>query len=307
MTRTVAWGALALALALATSCAQQRSATTAEFTATEREPERGRVLRRTLRADQSHEYLLYVPARAAPGGPIFVTVHGISRNVEEHATLFAPLAEEHQAVLIAPYFTRDRDDDYQQLSKGRAGRRADVTLDAIIKEVATATGANGQRFYLFGFSGGAQFSHRYVLAHPERVIAAAIGAAGWYTFPDDRKPYPYGLGPSAERSGLRFDAARFLRVPITVLVGKDDIEGGESLRRNPTVDEQQGTTRLERARRWVEAMNQAARQRGLTPHVTLQEVPGIEHSFREFMRDGELGERVFTALFGSSSSVGVKP
>ena len=65
------------------------------------------------------------------------------------------------------------------------------------------TGAAAGPFYLFGFSGGAQFAHRYVLAHPDRVAAAGIGAAGWYTFPDSATPYPYGLGRGAGQQPLR--------------------------------------------------------------------------------------------------------
>ena len=305
--RQLLWIALAAALVPGTACvdASPRS-TAAPVTVESGQLTRGRILHRVLRKDPSQEYLLYVPTNAGRAAPILVTVHGNSRNVEEHATLFAPHAEEHDVVLVAPYFTPERNAGYQRLGKGRAGRRADLTLDEIVDEVAMATGAEGRKFRLFGFSGGAQFAHRYVLAHPDRVISAAIGAAGWYTFPDDRTPYPYGLGPSTDRDGLRFDPDRFLRVPIAVFVGEEDTAGGESLRRNPQVDRQQGTTRLERARRWAAAMNRAARERGLPPRASCREVAGIEHSFRQFMKDGNLGERVFAALF-EASSLGANP
>ena len=273
----------------------------------EHDPARGTILRRALRTDPGQEFLLYVPKRAARGASIVVTVHGVSRNVQEHAELFAPFAEEQGVVLIAPSFTPERNEGYQRLSEEGAAQRADRALDAIVDEVAAATGADGSRFRLFGFSGGAQFAHRYVLAHPERVISAAIGAAGWYTFPDSRTPYPYGLGASPERGKLRFDPGRFLRVPIAVFVGVADTTGGENFRRDELVDAQQGTTRRERAKRWVDAMNRAARQRRLAPSASYHEVAGIEHSFRQFMTEGNLGERVFTALFGSSSQAGANP
>ena len=48
----------------------------------------GQVLRRTLRSNSSQAYFLYVPEELAPNAPLFVTVHGISHNAEEHATLF---------------------------------------------------------------------------------------------------------------------------------------------------------------------------------------------------------------------------
>jgi poly(3-hydroxybutyrate) depolymerase len=304
--RCLLWIALIAALDGDRACLEASSRPSAPLAVANGLP-RGQVLHRSLRTDARQEYLVYVPPRAGRGAPILVTVHGISRNVDEHANLFAPYAEAHGVVLVAPLFTSARNPGYQRLSETSDGMRADLVLDSVVDEVAAATGADGRRFHLFGFSGGAQFAHRYTLAHPERVISAAIGAAGWYTFPDDRTPYPYGLGPSAERPHVRFDAGRFLRVPITVFVGIDDTTRGENLRRNPQVDRQQGTTRLERARRWVGAMNRAARRRGLPPPASCHEVAGIEHSFRQFMKQGDLGDRVFAALFGPSSSTGAPP
>lgn len=255
------------------------------------------VLRRTLRADTSQEYLLYVPGSGGDSAPVFVAVHGISRNFEEHANLLAPYAERYGAVLVAPVFTRAGHDDYQRLGRVGRGPRADLALEAILEEVRTLTGAQVEKFYLFGFSGGAQFAHRYALAHPERVARAVVAASGWYTFPDRVVPYPYGLGASAELPAVRFDPKSFLRVPILVVVGEADIES-ESLRRNPGVDRQQGETRRERAERWTEAMRHAAVSGGYEPRVTCVQVPGIRHSFRQFMEEGRLGERVFGFMFG---------
>jgi poly(3-hydroxybutyrate) depolymerase len=258
---------------------------------------RGRVVRRMLRAGSKQEYLLYIPGMGGKDAPVFVTVHGISRNFVEHATLFAPFAERYGVVLVAPIFAKDTHDDYQRLWHEGSGRRADSTLDAVLAEVDTLTGAHTNQFYITGFSGGAQFAHRYTMVHPERILAAVINSAGWYTFPDSEVAYPYGICPSPELKGVRFRPRAFLRVPITVFVGGADT-GSVNLRQNPEVDAQQGKTRRERAHRWVAAMQRAARERGEKPLVTLETVPGIGHSFREFMEHGDLGDRVFTAMFG---------
>jgi pimeloyl-ACP methyl ester carboxylesterase len=255
------------------------------------------ILRRALRANPAQEYFLYIPSRGARGAPLFVAVHGISRNAKEHATLFAPYAEKHGVVLLAPYFTERQHGDYQRLGRAGHGPRADLALDGMVAEVAELTGASVERLYLFGFSGGAQFAHRYAMAHPERVARAVVGAAGWYTFPDPQTPYPYGIGPDPDLANVRFEPDKFLRVPIAVMVGEKDVTD-ENLRRNPEVDRQQGVTRLERARNWVEAMREAAAARRLEPLVTYESVPGIRHSFNQFMMEGELGDRVFLALFG---------
>ena len=296
------WGLALLAFLAPGAACSTDSPRSDAVSAAAQVPARGQILRRTLRTDPSQEYLMYLPAHSGPGTAIFVTVHGISRNVEEHAELFAPWAEEHGVVLVAPRFTEQRNPGYQRLDAEGPGLRADLALNAILKDVAATTGADDRRFYLFGYSGGAQFAHRYALAHPERVIRAVIGAAGWYTFPDEHTPYPYGLGPSAERPAVPFDPDRFLRVPFTVIVGGEDTEGGESLRRNEFVDHQQGTTRRERGRKWVAAMNDAARKRGLPPPASYEEAAGVRHSFRQFMQEGDLGDRVFGVMFGSAQA-----
>ena len=264
---------------------------------------RQQILHRALHADSSQHYLLCVPGDGGRGAPILVTTHGISRNVEEHAALLAPYAGKHGAVLVAPYFPEEEFGDYQRLGRAGRGRRADLALDSILAEVESLTGAPAARFYLFGFSGGAQFAHRFAMAHPDRVAGAAFGAAGWYAFPDSATAYPYGIGsaPEGGLAAVRFEPEKFLRVPMTVFVGAADT-GSKNVRRNETVDRQQGTTRLERAQRWTAAMRRAAEARGLEPRVTCVTVPGIGHSFRQFMQEGALGDRVCDALFGSSRS-----
>ena len=253
------------------------------------------VVRRALRTDPTQEYLLYVPGRGGEGAPLFVAAHGISRNAEEHATLFAPFAEQRGVVLVAPCFDPDTHDDYQRLGRDGRGRRADHALDAILDEVRSLTGARGGKVLLFGFSGGAQFAHRYTMLHPDRVERAVVAAAGWYTFPDSSIPYPYGIAPDAGLEGARFEPRSFLRVPITVLVGQADT-GSTNLRQNAQVDRQQGTTRVARARNWAEAMRRAAIASGQEPLVKFESVPAIKHSFKQFMLEGGLGDKVFAAL-----------
>ncbi len=260
-------------------------------------PKVSRVLRRELRADPLQSYFLYVPTRGGHGAPVFVSVHGISRNARRHARLFAPYCEKYGVVLVAPQFSAEQHPDYQRLGRQGRGDRADLALDAILAEVAAATGAAASQIHLFGYSGGAQFAQRYTLAHPHRVRGAVLASAGWYTFPDAKRRFPYGLRPTRGLSGVRFDPEEFLSVPVTVLVGSG--QGTErGVRRHARLDAQQGTTRVERARNWVAAMQEAARSYRVEPRVRLEE--GVERgrTFRLAMTEGGLGDRVFAALFG---------
>jgi dienelactone hydrolase len=256
---------------------------------------RGRVLLRALRSDPTQAYLLQIPPTGAVDAPVFVSVHGVSRNAHEQARVFSERCSEQGIVLVVPIFTAGQHPDYQRLGRRGRGVRADRLLDRCLAEIVSLTGADVTQFYLFGYSGGAQFAHRYVMAHPHRVVRAVVGAAGWYTFPDHRQRYPYGIRPSRSVPDLNFNPERFLRVPIDVLIGREDTRSS-NLRRTKRLEAQQGANRLERARNWVAAMREGAGMYGLPPATTLTEVDGTDHSFSRFCRRGGLVERVFASM-----------
>jgi poly(3-hydroxybutyrate) depolymerase len=266
-------------------------------------PEHKRLQRRVLLADPGQEYLVYVPKTAGEKAPLVVSVHGMSRNADQHARLLSTCSEAYGAVLVAPVFSAEQHPDYQRLGRLGRGKRADLALNMIVAEVALKTGAAADQFYLFGYSGGAQFAHRYAMANPHRVAGAVIAAAGWYTFPDATRRFPYGTRMTKNLPTVRFDAEEFLSVPMTVMVGaNDDTQSG--LRRTDRLDRQQGVTRIERARRWVEAMKQSAIAHHLESRVSYEELENCNHSFKQSILRGDLGERVFAALLGAPATNG---
>lgn len=259
---------------------------------------RGEVHVCRLADDPSFEYLAYVPHTAARKAPMLVTVHGISRNARQHMRLMLPLAERYGVVLLAPRFPRARFPAYQQLSPSLDGRRPDMLVRKAARELARASGAEHRRLYLFGYSGGAQFAHRFAMRRPDRVVAYALGAAGWYTFPDEEIRYPYGLRRQRGGSLGGFDADAFLQVPGLVLVGERDVHLGTALRTSQRLEGQQGASRFERGRNWSEAMNRAARSRALPAPVSFEALERSPHSFALSMRRGQMGEKVFHYFFG---------
>lgn len=266
----------------------------------------GQILRRVLRDDSTQEYLCYVPSSGGQDAPILASVHGISRNAYQQATVFSPYCERFGIVLVVPRFTPGQHKDYQRLGRRGRGTRADFVLDRCISEVSSLTGADATRINLFGYSGGAQFAHRYVLAHPHRVTRAVVAAAGWYTMPDHRRRFPYGIRSTAKLPGVSFNPEEFLHVPIHALVGtldKDD----QNLRHTDRLDRQQGRTRVERARNWTDAMAEASILYGISPTVKFTEVAGIDHSFTRFCGQGALVKRVFQSLFDVSIEPAAQP
>lgn len=81
-------------------------------------PLAGNIMVRALNGDPEQWYFLYVPRNCTVDTPVFVSVHGITRNASDHAILFAPFAERYGVVLVAPLFTRQRYRDYQRLGTG---------------------------------------------------------------------------------------------------------------------------------------------------------------------------------------------
>ncbi len=232
---------------------------------------------------------------AARGGRCLVAVHGISRNDAEIAEEFAPLADRYDSVLVVPRFDAHAFPDYQRL--GRRGPAADRALQRLLDRlIAQGTIAPGKVF-LFGHSGGAQFVHRFAMAHPARVARYVASAAGWYTLPDPELAFPFGIGACAERPDLAFRPEAFLAVPGQVLVGARDVRTGPSLRRSGTLDAAQGTTRLQRARHFVAAMEQAAAARGMAAPLRLATVADAAHRFSGLARRGGIVALAGAALF----------
>jgi predicted esterase len=251
---------------------------------------RGRILRARTRDECALEYLAYCPVSAREDAPLLVAVHGYTRNAAEQAERFAPLCEAAGVVLAAPHFDAERYRDYQRL--GLRGARADRALEAMLAELRSSLGMLLGRVALFGFSGGGQFVHRAVMAHPKRFTSAAIASPGWYTFPTREHAYPLGIRGARSKLGVRMRPEAFLRTPILVAVGeRDDDERADNLRHEPELDAQQGTNRLERATRWVSAMQAAAAAHGCAAQVRLALIPNAAHSFADCMDNG-LGELV---------------
>lgn len=233
-------------------------------------------------------YHALVPEQAVRAGraPVVVAVHGISRNALEQMAGFSSFARERGWVLVAPCFDTPRDDDYQRLGRRGRGRRSDIALDDALRRLAERTKIElGPRFF-FGYSGGGQFVHRYLMAHPERVTAAVVAAAGWYTFPDASRAYPLGLRVDGALAGVRMNPDEFLRVPLRVAIGALDLDRDRSVRTSEKVDGHQGEDRVERARRWITAMQAAARGRAIPGRHELAIIEGVGHSFSECVEAG---------------------
>lgn len=253
-------------------------------------PSSGRILHETKTELPALDYLLYVADSAPQDPPVLIIVHGLARDAQEQIDLFKPYADEYGFALVAPHFTERDYPDFQRLGRRGRGLRADIALQQLLKSLPFESTGDG--VYLFGYSGGAQFAHRYLMAHPEQIKAAIIAAAGWYTLPDPSVSYPYGLRLDGSLPAVRFRPGQFLQVPVLTFVGDTDVERDENLRRSKSLDQAQGRTRVERARRWADTMSAAAQRYDLETTYRLQLLKNAGHSFEDCMRAG-MGKATF--------------
>ena len=259
-------------------------------------PQAGRMSFDIVRGSPAREYFKYVPETASSESPVIVLVHGVTRRAAEQVFRFRALADRAGAILIAPYFSRSAFGLYQQVADPKSGARADLALLDMLEAIGNETGAAIERVYLFGYSGGAQFVHRFVMLYPERAAAMLVASAGWYTFPDERLPYPYGIANSPLPGEI--EPRRFLAVERHILVGAQDTGRGDNLRVSRKIDTLQGTNRLERARRWFQAMGAASRHYDVRPpRESFEIIPGVGHSFANSARRRSLPERVMSHIF----------
>jgi len=150
------------------------------------------------RAGNALPHLLAMPPGGMAPRGLVVAVHGISRNAAEHIDLLAPPAARHGFAVLAPLLSSNAFPRYQRLARGSDGRRPDHALIDLLDWVRRNHLPPCAPTVLVGYSGGAQFAHRFLLKHPGESSSALLGAAGWYTWPDPAVRFPYGVGGREE-------------------------------------------------------------------------------------------------------------
>jgi pimeloyl-ACP methyl ester carboxylesterase len=241
---------------------------------------------------------IYVPHTLRRGRLPLVSVHGIARNAAEHAMRFASMAERYGVPVIAPLFNRKAYRMYQQFGVKNDGPRTDRVFKAVLDAVMETSLFPTRKMNLFGYSGGAQFAHRFMMANPAYVERLVIASAGWYTLPDETEAFPYGTKIGARLYDLKFAPKAYLRVPVLVLVGENDDQRDRILNTDTRVDAQQGWTRIARARSWVAAMNRQADEQYIARNVRLRLLPKATHSFTRNMKNNALDQEVLAFMYG---------
>lgn len=215
-------------------------------------------------ADIPYDRYSYLPPSLGRGEPCYIWVtrlhaniatddYGLvsaeSRGLAERLGLMG-LADRHRLALLAPAIPRPLTlcgpsvpvDPYTitlpRLAFSPAiaplCARPDLKVNAVIDELRADLRSRGYdvrgRVFIDGFSAGSMFAQRYVLLHPERVLAGAMGQyGGAMTLPEPRYGatrlhWPVGVRDFRALAGRAFDREAYRRVPQLVYIGDRDTE-----------------------------------------------------------------------------------
>lgn len=257
----------------------------------------GKIYHRTIDGMSPMDYIVYLPKNKGDETRIMYTIHGISRNAEEHIEGFIPQAERYGAVIIAPLFPRNNFPRYQQLGTTVNQERADMAFNHVLQDAHEWLQIPPTPMHLFGFSGGGQFVHRYAMFYPKRVARMVLAAPGWYSFPDPERIYPYGIKSSRDWPNLTFAMERFLQIPTLVMVGEEDDLRDRDLNKARAIDSFQGLNRIERAEHWTAAARALGRSYDITTDFRLQQIPNASHAYESYLAHPPFAEDIFNYLF----------
>ncbi len=229
---------------------------------------------------------IYHPEKVVTPARLIVAVHGISREYEQQLVAYKRLADKLGCWLVVPEFSRNGFPRYQQLAKDASSQRADTELNTVFVALKVQLQQPFLKMHLCGYSGGAQFAHRYALLYPQNIESLVLCSAGWYTFPDQQTEFPYGLAKWPSWLG-KLRLTEMLSLPTLVMVGEEDLKRDKSLRKSKPLDAQQGKNRVERAGSWVTAMNKQ-RQKLTGENVRFSLLSDVGHDFKASAEAGEM-------------------
>ena len=234
-------------------------------------------------SDPRFSYMVHVPGsyygENPPSYRLMVIIHGTGYQAKqvgiyvEEATKFA---DENNVVLLAPIFPGgliDPDDfnAYKMLSAD--GIRYDQILLSMVDDVAARyPGVDTEKFFLFGHSGGGQYSLRFLYVHPERLAGVSVGAPGRPTYLNPDEDYYWGTRDFKKYFDKDPDIAEIAKVPVQLTVGEFD---------NKFIgDSHYGTNRQER----LHSLEKNLQEHGCKTEFVI--IKGYEHAGGEKERIG---------------------
>ncbi|MDC1184027.1 hypothetical protein N8150_02365 [Gammaproteobacteria bacterium] len=226
--------------------------------------------------------LLYVlPKEINSETKVLFIIHGASRDAEGYLKLWIEPSKDKNVILVAPSFTKKQFRYYSTLgissSSGKPRDKSEWLTDSIgsfFTYFKSKYNLQYDKYLIYGYSGGSQFVHRYLMYGKDWSIEkAAIGSAGWYTFLNN-KPFPYGLKDMTISPG-RIEWLMSRKV-LFILSDEDNDRNHSSLNTTPG-SMQQGDNRFVRGTRYFSSLINIGEKFKTPFRWQLKIVKGVAH------------------------------
>lgn len=149
-------------------------------------------------------------------------------------------------------------------------------IDPIFEKIKTDTKSRRTGYDIYGHSAGAQFVHRFLLFKPDCKAERAVAAnAGWYTVPDNRIDFPFGINKSP---ATQLHVKKFFEKKLFMLLGTKDTDANDPNLNTSAGAMLQGKNRYERGHYfWNEAIR-IKESYNYTFHWEQKDIVGVAHS-----------------------------
>lgn len=253
-------------------------------------------------ADKPIRIWYYVPENN-PDAQVLILLHGNGRNAEGYWKSMKIQAERYGFLLVVPEFSKEyfrTSRDYHQggmfTREGNPKPRKEwafSVIEPLFDHIKTHTGNQSEEYFLYGFSAGSQFVHRFLMFNQDNRVSRAIAAsAGTYTMPDEHIAYSYGLKDTP--LGTK-DLHSVLQKKLTVLVGDaDTVLSRTDLVKTPEAN-RQGRDRVARGQEFYRQAKELAEQEGVPFNWEFGLIPNAGHT------QSQLAKPVADILFGDKS------
>jgi len=203
-------------------------------------------------------YITVPSALNAATTRVLLAMHGNTRTASSYADTWRPWAVQQNSIVLCPYYDLVNwpTSDMYQMGNVFSGADCDgvknppekwtFTIDVgIHQQVRDGFGIIDPLFDMWGFSGGGQHVHRFMLFMPNAPVRLAIAAgSGWYTVPDPAIDCPYGPDDPLDFTSQQI--LNWTNRNMVIMVGTCDTLRDDELRTTARSDAQ-GLNRYERA------------------------------------------------------------
>ena len=248
--------------------------------------------------DKPIDIHFYIPKGDIKKMPIVFILPGTTRNANDYLDAWMKHFKDRQVIALAlefpsAYYSTNEYIEGNMFKNNKAlpeEQWSYSVIEAIFDHVKEETGNQAVTYNMFGHSAGAQFVHRFVTFKQNTHLDKAIAAnSGWYTVPDTRIEYPYGLKNSgfSDQSTLTHLFSSNL---IVALGDQDTNPNDSSLRHTPEADAQ-GLYRYARGEHYYSESQQTCQSNSMIFNWKKVIVKGVAHDFEVMMLEtaGYLG------------------